>query len=91
MAIDTGADLSLVPKYAIDTIIVSPSERIGLMGFDGNLSEADLYEIGFQWLGKRIRGKFAVIDRDMGILGRNVLNQYRLLLDDPALTWGLAN
>ena len=32
-------------------------------------------------------GQYLVIDAEMGVLGRDILNHVRVLLDGPALTW----
>jgi hypothetical protein len=36
---------------------------------------------------RRFRGQFLLIDQDLGIIGRNVLNFVSLLFDGPRLTW----
>ncbi len=36
---------------------------------------------------RRFRGRFLLIDAEVGVVGRNVLNHVRLLLDGPALSW----
>ena len=38
-------------------------------------------------LGRTFRGQFLVIDQEVGILGRNILNALALLLDGPHHTW----
>ena len=38
-------------------------------------------------LGRTFRGQFLVIDEEVGILGRNILNALALLLDGPQQTW----
>jgi len=38
-------------------------------------------------LNKRFRGRFLLIESEIGVIGRNLLNHVRLLLDGPALSW----
>ena len=38
-------------------------------------------------LGRTFRGQFLVIDQQVGILGRNILNALALVLDGPQQTW----
>ena len=38
-------------------------------------------------LGRTFRGQFLVVDQQVGILGRNILNALALLLDGPQQTW----
>ncbi len=38
-------------------------------------------------LDKKFRGKFLLVESDMGILGRNILNSLVLLFDGKQLSW----
>ena len=89
MLIDTGADVSLLPRLPLESLI-DPEEEQGqyeLEGFDGTHSLATAVRLEVQFIGKVFRGSFLLIDQDYGILGRNVLNRCSLLLDGPNLTW----
>jgi hypothetical protein len=90
LAIDTGADVTLVPASAIADLEIQlvKDRTFQLAGFDGTHSEASAVDLGMEWLGKKIRGRFLLIDRDLGILGRDVLNHFRIVLDGPKLEWG---
>jgi hypothetical protein len=39
------------------------------------------------FLGYHFEGRFLAFEQECGILGRNVLNAVRILLDRPALAW----
>jgi hypothetical protein len=56
-----------------------------LMGFDGHKSIAQVVYLDLIFLNKTFKGKFLVINQDIGILGRNILNRISLLLDGPNL------
>ena len=88
MLIDSGADATLLPKSVIDSLgIVGTGERYPLMSFDGAISEAEAVRADLIFLGKRFRGRYLVIDAEVGIVGRDVLNHVRLLLNGPARHW----
>lgn len=46
MLLDTGADVSLVPRSATEGLALpdEPAERVRLLGFDGTLSTAEAFE-----------------------------------------------
>ena len=88
LLMDTGADVTLLPKSAVDQIGVSPlPQRYELMGFDGSRSFASVVELDMIFLERVFQGRYLLIDDEQGILGRDVLNQVALLLDGPRRTW----
>ncbi|MBI3948367.1 MAG: hypothetical protein HY321_20800 [Armatimonadetes bacterium] len=89
MLLDTGADVSLVPRTALDSLGITPTsqrfyEPVGFTG-DPTLSPVVLLEMRF--CEKTFRGQFLPVDQPWGILGRNVLNAVSLLLDGPRAVW----
>jgi predicted aspartyl protease len=89
MLVDTGADVSLVPRNAVAALALSSESDIQyrLVGFDGSVQSSSVVHLELI-LGKRkFRGQFLLIDQETGILGRNILNQLPLLLDGPGLRW----
>ncbi|MEX0717979.1 MAG: hypothetical protein WD066_15400 [Planctomycetaceae bacterium] len=88
MLIDSGADLSLLPSAAVGSIgIIGTGERYQLVGFDGTISESEAVRADLVVSGRRYRGRFLLTDADVGIVGRDVLNHIRFLLDGPASAW----
>jgi hypothetical protein len=88
MLIDSGADVTLTPKAIVAAIGgTAANQRYQLVGFDGTTSEADAVQAIVVFLNKRFRGQYLVIDTEIGILGRDVLNHLRLTLDGPKLVW----
>jgi hypothetical protein len=91
MLLDTGADVSLLPKASVASLVAA-EPAIGeyeLEAFDGTRSRAPVAQLELLLLGKSFRGQFLLIDGEHGILGRNVLNSLAILLDGPAQTWNL--
>ncbi len=87
MQIDSGADVTLWPRSAVELLgIVGRGKRYQLIGFDGSTSESEAVRVVLDFLGRRFRGQFLLTDQEMGVAGRNVLNQLVLRLDGPALT-----
>ncbi len=39
------------------------------------------------FLNKNFQGRFLQVESEIGIMGRDVLNRLRLLLDGPVLNW----
>ena len=89
MLIDTGADVTLVSQEVVVQLSVSVDPTYGyeLMGFDGNISVAQVVELDLIFLKRTFRGRLLIIDQEVGILGRDILNHVPLVLDGPALSW----
>jgi predicted aspartyl protease len=88
MLIDTGADATLLPRSVVASLALKGvDERYELVAFDGTVHEAEEIHAVLFFLNQTFRGRFLEIDSEFGILGRNVLNSVRLLLDGPALRW----
>lgn len=89
MLIDSGSDVTLVPEAFIAELGVEfePDRRVELEGFDGRASIADSVGLDLAFLGLTFRERFLVVNTPIGILGRNVLNRFTILLDGPSLNW----
>jgi hypothetical protein len=88
MLIDSGADITLLPKASVDSLgIESSGTSYELIGFDGTKSASVAVRAELLFLRKIFRGQFLIIDQEIGILGRDILNNVSLLLDGPRLTW----
>jgi hypothetical protein len=89
MLLDLGADVTLLPRAAIERLGVSPEgdQRFGLIGFDGTKSLAPVVTLHVILLRRAFRGHYMVIAGESGILGRDILNQLVLLFDGPRQQW----
>jgi len=82
------ADVSLLPASAIEKLNIEPSgEKVKLVGFDESENIADAYTLQIIFLGKRLTGDYCAIDDEIGILGRDVLNQFSIIFDGKSLEW----
>jgi hypothetical protein len=89
LLIDSGADVSFLPREAIADIIDEnqQSPQYEVEAFDGMKSMATVAQLEVLFLGKSFRGQFLLLDAPYGYLGRNTLNNVSLLLDGPSLNW----
>jgi predicted aspartyl protease len=87
--IDTGADVTLLPRHEVEQLGVQPIESTlyELVGFDGSRSLASACRLDLVFLDRVFRGRYLLIEGEQGILGRDVLNHVALLLDGPNLQW----
>ena len=89
MLLDTGADVSLIPRESVNGLNLSASEEklYELVSFDGTTSLAPVVKIELVFCNRTFKGQFLVIDQELGILGRNVLNSVSLVFDGPNFKW----
>jgi hypothetical protein len=87
MLLDTGADVSLLPRSHASQLASPDAEQYELEGFDGTRSTAPSVTAELQFVGKSFRGQILLIDSWHGVLGRNVLNNLSLLFDGPSRHW----
>jgi hypothetical protein len=89
LLIDTGADITLLPRLAVERLGVKPISGLEyeLVGFDGRKSPAKVVELDMILLRRAFRGKYLLIDGDHGVLGRDVLASLALIIDGPHQQW----
>ena len=89
LLIDSGADVTLLPTSAVESLGIAVSEGTNyeLLGFDGNTSISAAVRADLIFLIKTFKGQFLLINQEIGILGRDVLNHTSFLLDGPSLNW----
>jgi hypothetical protein len=87
MLLDTGADVSLLPRSETAALVAPDARQYELEAFDGRRSTAPAVVAELLFLGKTFRGQFLLIDGWHGVLGRNVLNNLTLLFDGPSQAW----
>lgn len=85
--LDTGADLTAIPTALIERLRLMPAGEIEVEGYDSRRATLRAYDVNLQIDHLSVAG-LLVIDftEDYVLLGRDVLNRLRILLDGPALT-----
>lgn len=89
MLLDSGADVTLVQREFVDQLgaTIDPNTIYEVYAFDGTVTFAQVAELDLVFLNRSFSGRFVLTDEDVGIIGRNVLNHFSLLLDGPQLFW----
>jgi hypothetical protein len=87
--LDTGADITLLPRWAVEQLGLLPltDEGVKLIWIDGSIQTAESVSLEASLQGGRFQGRYAMIDQPHGIVGRNLLNHFRILFDGPAKAW----
>jgi len=93
MLLDTGADVTLLPLSVARELGVAciPEKTYELISFEGSRCSAIAAHAELIFLDRRFRGQFLLIDQELGIIGRNILNSVSLLFDGPRLNWDRAS
>jgi len=84
--LDTGSDGSLVPIAYLEEILAPPVVDTHIRSQWGEWRAAQLFAVDLELGSLRLPGVFVVGD-ELGseiVLGRNVVNKLRVLLDGPA-------
>ena len=88
MLLDTGADISLIPRLVAEALNLTQTQtNFRLSAFDGAVSTANSAEAELEFLGKIFHGAFLLMDDTHGIIGRDILNLVSLHFDGPNLVW----
>jgi predicted aspartyl protease len=88
MLIDTGADATLVPVSVIEALKISTEDSdTEVQVFDGDIKRLKIAKLELYFLEKKFAGEYLLVDRPIGILGRNILNNLRMVFDGPKAKW----
>ncbi len=89
LLVDTGADITLLPRTAVEQLGVPllAGQQYELMGFDGSKSFAPVVMLDLLFLRRAFRGRYLLTEEERGILGRDILNHVIVLLDGPQQQW----
>ncbi|MBY0456528.1 MAG: hypothetical protein K2V38_04270 [Gemmataceae bacterium] len=79
----------MLPRWAVEQLGLppQPGTSVTLAGFDGSPRSVAVVEQEATFEGGRFRGLYPVVDQPRGVIGRNLLNYFRLLFDGPAKSW----
>jgi predicted aspartyl protease len=83
--LDTGADISIVPLGVLDSIQARPLRKERVRGLWGGVGVVSLFNVDIEVNGRLLEG-IQVLGSEQEesiLLGRNLSNRLRLLLDGP--------
>lgn len=93
MQIDSGADMTCLPKFAIKELANLRSGSVKAMDYDGLISvkitKYILLIVEKQDVLLEVIPVDSPIDSPIGLLGRDFLNSYRTVLDGPNLEFDI--
>ena len=88
MLIDSGSDATLIPKTVASELKLELEEtEYEVESFSGQKSTIRAVRLELIFGARTFRGRFLLVDSESGILGRNVLNHFAVVLDGPRLSW----
>ncbi|HET7089608.1 MAG TPA: retroviral-like aspartic protease family protein [Anaerolineae bacterium] len=84
--VDTGADVTAIPANLVNQLNLVLASEIQVEGYNGHRATLPCYDIVLRVAHLRVVGLSVIsFSEDYILLGRDVLNLLRLLLDGPAL------
>ena len=87
--LDTGADVSGVPITLLSELGIEPYQSIQVQDYDGAGKQVRTFLVQLEFDRFRFRRlEVVALDASCILLGRDVLNNLRLTLDGPSLTFG---
>ena len=88
MLLDSGADISGLPRPVVEALALPVGDRsFEIMAYDNRVRECATVRAEVVFLRGHFKGQFIVLDQEVGVLGRNILNHLVLTLDGPSLEW----
>lgn len=85
--IDTGADVTAIPARLIESLRLVPAGEIEVEGYDSRRATLYCYDVVLHVDQLRVVGLSVIaFTEDYVLLGRDVLNLLKILLDGPALS-----
>ena len=90
--LDTGADITVLPEHVVNELRLIPSSRVSVSSFDGQEVFRYTYfiDISFQNYEFPMIEVISARRRDT-LLGRDILNMLKTLLDGKALNFDLSD
>ncbi len=84
--IDSGADITALPINVVQQLNLQTNHFLEVAGYDNQIVSLPVYDVRLTVAHIRVRLKAIAVSENHAILGRDVLNLLRLMLDGPALT-----
>ena len=86
--LDTGAGITVIPLALVAELQLQVEERIVLVGYDNAITESETCLVNLEMVGYTFRAVSVVAaPRATVLLGRDILNRFRITLDGKAQTF----
>lgn len=86
--LDTGASISVLPVSALEPLELYPKGETAIIGYDGARTVRETYYADLEIESIRLASvRFVTTSRNEMLLGRDVLNQFLIILDGKALSF----
>lgn len=80
--LDTGASISVLPVSALEPLELYPKGETAIIGYDGARTVRETYYADLEIESIRLASiRFVTTSRNEMLLGRDVLNQFLIILD----------
>lgn len=88
MQLDSAADMTCVPQHVLSNIPNLSYSSVKVKGYDGSVSTRTTYFVRLSLDGRELGIIEAIpIGGDIGLIGRDVLNDFVITLDGPKSQW----
>ncbi len=85
--VDTGADITAIPQSVVAELALAPAGTARVAGYEGRAALLSYYDVILSLAGVNLVGLSVVaVEGEFALVGRDVLNHFRTVLDGPALT-----
>jgi predicted aspartyl protease len=84
--LDSGADITALPASLVKSLALPERNLVEVAGYDNQSVTIATYFAVIEVAHIRVNAEVIAVSEDYALLGRDVLNLLRLLLDGPALT-----
>lgn len=89
--IDSGASGTLIPESLVSKLSLRKIATIKTSGYDGRVEWRSVYVADISFLGFTFdRHPVVAAPRTYALIGRDILNRYKTMLDGPRLEFSLA-
>ena len=92
MLLDTGADATMLPQNFVKELdLIQELTKVWeTEDFEGKKGQSKVVNLQMVFDGKSFRGEFLLLNQDYGIIGRNILNLFKINFDRKSLKWEIS-